>query len=384
MTAAVQVTALNQNYQQAGLRVYTDDANWASVHMISAGGQRQFEFIYEANNNPRNEAADHGPVLPENAPLAYFVRIHSDGTNLTAQYSFDGEDVDDRRPAGAAEHVHQPAHRAGRAERSGARASRWPTSTGSGSTPDTGAVAAAGRRRSTVTDDFDGTDVGSAWEVMRRDQALTVSRRRAAHPGAQGDVYQTTNTAKNLVVRAMPTGAWTATTKVAFKGSAQYHQAGIILRGDDDNLVKFGRIAPAAAARRSSSSSRRSTRSRATRRPTRRRTCRRASRTTTTCGWSPTGPTSPAPTRPTGRPGPGRPPGGDPGGREDRCVRVQQRRGDLARGGLRLVPPRDPGALRPARRVTTTSPATRWTRPVGTRSCATTRPPTRSAAASSR
>ena len=28
---------------------------------------------------------------PANAPLAYYVRIHSDGTNLTASYSFDGD-----------------------------------------------------------------------------------------------------------------------------------------------------------------------------------------------------------------------------------------------------------------------------------------------------
>ena len=48
-------------------------------------------------------------------------------------------------------------------------------------------------------------------------------------PAAQGDIYGDTNTAKNLVVRAAPTGAWTATTKVAFKGTDQYHQAGMIL-----------------------------------------------------------------------------------------------------------------------------------------------------------
>ncbi len=52
VTSKVRVSALNQNYQQAGLRVYSDDDNWASVHMISAGGARQFEFIYEAAGKP--------------------------------------------------------------------------------------------------------------------------------------------------------------------------------------------------------------------------------------------------------------------------------------------------------------------------------------------
>ena len=64
VTAKVRVAELNQNYQQAGLRVYSDDDNWASVHMISAGGARQFEFIYENAGNPRNEAADHAGLLP--------------------------------------------------------------------------------------------------------------------------------------------------------------------------------------------------------------------------------------------------------------------------------------------------------------------------------
>ena len=96
--------------------MYSDDDNWASVHMISAGGNRQFEFIYEAAGNPRNEAADHSDPLPANAPLAYFVRIHSDGTNLTAPYSFDGETFTTvGRPAPLSTFAN-PQHRAGRAQ----------------------------------------------------------------------------------------------------------------------------------------------------------------------------------------------------------------------------------------------------------------------------
>ena len=33
---------VTENYHQAGLRLYSDDENWASVHLISAGGNRQF------------------------------------------------------------------------------------------------------------------------------------------------------------------------------------------------------------------------------------------------------------------------------------------------------------------------------------------------------
>ena len=57
-TAKITAEQLTENYHQAGLRVYSDDDNWASVHMISAGGQRDIEFIYESAGQPRNEAAD--------------------------------------------------------------------------------------------------------------------------------------------------------------------------------------------------------------------------------------------------------------------------------------------------------------------------------------
>ena len=38
-----------------------------------------------------------------------------------------------------------------------------------------------------------------------------------------------------------------ATTKLNFEGTAQYQQAGIMVYGDDDNFVKFGRIAHSAS-----------------------------------------------------------------------------------------------------------------------------------------
>jgi PKD repeat protein/plastocyanin len=239
VTAAVEVEKLTQNYQQAGLRVYSDDNNWASVHMISAGGQRMFEFIYEANGNPRNEAADHSDPLPANAPLAYFVRIHSDGTNLTASYSLDGDTfMPVGRPAPLSTFTDPgigPVALSDSAPEKPMSYFDWIRFD-----PDTGSGSGGG---SSVVEEFNGTDVAAPWEVVRRDQALTVSGGALHIPAAQGDVYGSTNTAKNLVVRPAPTGAWTATTKMSFKGTTQYHQAGIILRGDDDNLVKFGRIA---------------------------------------------------------------------------------------------------------------------------------------------
>ncbi|HWK26457.1 MAG TPA: ThuA domain-containing protein [Solirubrobacter sp.] len=237
VTAKVQAEALDENYQQAGLRVYSDDDNWASVHMISAGGNRQFEFIYEAAGNPRNGAADNSGALPADAPLSYYVRIHSDGTNLTAAYSFDGDTFTPvGQPAPLSTFVNPqigPVALSDTAPSKPMAYFDWIRFD-----PDEGAATSA------ILDEFNGTDVATPpWEVVRRDQALTVSGGALHVPAQQGDVYGDVNTAKNLVLRAAPNGAWTATTKVGFEGNATYHQAGLIAYADDDNFVKLGRLA---------------------------------------------------------------------------------------------------------------------------------------------
>ena len=242
-TAKISVTALNENYQQAGLRVYTDDNNWASVHMISAGGNRDFEFIYEAAGNPRNEGADKLGGIPADSPLTYYVRIVSDGENLTAFYSYNGTTfLPVGRPA--------PLSTFGDAPKIGPAAlsdlapsvpmSRFDwirfDPDGSGGGGDEG-----------VVDEFDGTTLGPDWERIRGDQSAVVSGSTLQIPAQPGDIYQTRNDAKNLVVRTAPSGAWVATAKLNFEGTAQYHQAGIMVYNDDNNFTKFGRIAHSAA-----------------------------------------------------------------------------------------------------------------------------------------
>jgi PKD repeat protein/glucose/arabinose dehydrogenase len=92
-------------------------------------------------------------------------------------------------------------------------------------------------------DDFDGADLGAGWEVVRRDQGLVVSGGTLKIPTANGDVYGGDNNAKNIVLRTAPSGPWTITTKVKHAGNRQYHQAGLIVYGDDDNYTKFDRLA---------------------------------------------------------------------------------------------------------------------------------------------
>ncbi len=76
---------LTANYQQAGLILYGDDANWAKLDLLFADYKR-VEFIRQTASVPRNEAADSTPADTDTV----FLRLTSDGTNLTAAYSIDG------------------------------------------------------------------------------------------------------------------------------------------------------------------------------------------------------------------------------------------------------------------------------------------------------
>ena len=243
--ATAKITAeLTENYHQAGLRVYSDDDQWASVHMIHAGGQRDIEFIYETGGQPRNEAADKLGGIPEDSPTTYYVRVTSDGSELTASYSFDGSTfLPVGRPAPVSTFTDPqigPTALSDQAPTVPTAFFDWIRFT-----PDTtgGADAPAGEYR----DDFDGSDVGAGWEVVRRDQEMSVSGSALRIPAAQGDLYADNNTAKNLVVREAPAGEWVATSKLSFNGAEPYHQAGIIVYGDDQNYAKLGRIAHSGA-----------------------------------------------------------------------------------------------------------------------------------------
>ena len=87
--------------------------------MIYAGSGRDFEFITEVNGTPRNEAADKLGGIPADSPLDYYVRLISDGENLTAAYSYNGNTFTHRRPSGLAGDVRRPEDRPGGAVRRG-------------------------------------------------------------------------------------------------------------------------------------------------------------------------------------------------------------------------------------------------------------------------
>ncbi len=95
-------------------------------------------------------------------------------------------------------------------------------------------------------DDFNGTALDASWSVLRPDATdggVVVGNGVVTLPTGAGDIYQTTNTATNLVMRTAPSGSFTVTAKINHHGNERYQQAGIMIYGDDDNYVKLDRTA---------------------------------------------------------------------------------------------------------------------------------------------
>jgi cytochrome c len=247
VTAKITTDPLTENYHQAGLRVYSDDDNWASVHMIHAGGVRDFEFIYESNGNPRNEAADKLGGIPDQSPLTYWVRIVSDGQQLTAFYSFDGtEFLPVGRPASLATFTNPrigPAALSDQAPSFPVARFDWIRFN-----PDS----SSGGGGSGFSDAFDGSSLDKTrWDAIVRDvpSEYTVAGGQLTITTSPGDIYtgDTNPPPNNFILQdASHAGEdWTIETKLSGTINGGYGQGGLIAYQDGDNYVKLDPISDA-------------------------------------------------------------------------------------------------------------------------------------------
>ena len=249
VTAKITTDPLTENYHQAGLRVYSDDDNWASVHMISAGGTRDFEFIYESNGNPRNEAADKLGGIPDQSPLTYWVRIVSNGQQLTAFYSFDGQDfLPVGRPASLATFGNP---RIGPVALSD-QAPSFPVAHFDWIRFNPDSATGGGGSGSGFSDAFDGSSLDKTrWDAIVRDvpSEYTVASGQLTITTSPGDIYtgDTTPPPNNFILQdaSHADADWTIETKVSGTINGGYGQGGLIAYQDGDNYVKLDPISDA-------------------------------------------------------------------------------------------------------------------------------------------
>jgi cytochrome c len=222
------------DYQQAGLLVYGDDDNYAKLDLLH-GGSRRVEFIRETAASPRNESAD-STTAP--AGDTVYLRLNSDGTNLTASVSADGQTFGPVGRSAALAGIENPrigvfALNGGTTAPVVDAAFDWFQFA-----PDAPAEPVE------KSDEFTGDALDKCrWDaVVREDPAtyrVTDGALRIDVPN--GDIYTGNNTGPtNFILQNAPEGDWTLQTKV--DGSLlneQYQQAGLLVYADDDNYLKL-------------------------------------------------------------------------------------------------------------------------------------------------
>jgi len=97
-------------------------------------------------------------------------------------------------------------------------------------------------------DEFDGSALDKCrWDAVVREDATAyqVAGGQLTIDVPNGDIYTGNNTGPtNFILQGAPAGDWTLETKVdGSQLSEQYQQGGLIVYGDDDNYVKFDFIA---------------------------------------------------------------------------------------------------------------------------------------------
>ncbi len=216
------------NFQNAGLVIYTDDANWIKSGMVYANG-RAFEAFKELNNTPSGLGS---ATVDASFPNTFYVRFTSDGTAVRAQRSADGVTWTNTGNATNLDGLNNP------------KIGMYAT-----------ASTAAGTQANTArfdyftldapqepSDEFEGTSLNLCrWSqnVRHEPGGYTVGGGNLTLPAAHGDFFAgAPNNNPNILLQPAPAGPWTMTTRLTFDPNENYEQAGLLVYGDDANYVK--------------------------------------------------------------------------------------------------------------------------------------------------
>ena len=234
-----------KGYQQAGLIVYGDDNNYLKLvysgRSTAAAGSKAANVIQFAKEVNATASETNSANLGADFPDTVWLRMTStNGSSVTASYSTDGDTWLPINAANAARDltgITAPkvgllalgATAAGAADNLVAEFDHFKL------TPDDTAVPC---NNGCFVEEFDGSALSSDWGTVRPSGNLTVSGGSVKIPMEATDLYQTTNTARDLVLTDLPEGPFVATTKVTAPINRQYQSAGLLVYGDDDNYLK--------------------------------------------------------------------------------------------------------------------------------------------------
>ncbi|MFZ0215950.1 MAG: family 43 glycosylhydrolase, partial [Candidatus Dormiibacterota bacterium] len=89
------------------------------------------------------------------------------------------------------------------------------------------------------SDEFAGP-LGSQWSWVRENPSLTSLAGGKLTIQTNGDLYQGSNNAQDLLLETPPTGSYVIQTEMQFDPNQNYEQAGILVYSDDDHYLKIG------------------------------------------------------------------------------------------------------------------------------------------------
>jgi cytochrome c len=231
-------------YQQAGLVIYGDDDNYAKMVFqgrntnVDDANARIFQFIREENGAPNEVAASNTASLGADYPDTVWVRFTSDGSDLQASYSSDGETFTDMPQTKSLAGIEDP--HIGLISLSGTVQSPlidakfdWFQITPDDTVGDVD-----------PNDEFNGPTLDECrWNAIVRPNpaGYRIADGHLEIDTSFGDIWEGANSdPENFILQDAPDGDWTIETKV--DGSAldeQYQQGGLMVYVDDGNYVKF-------------------------------------------------------------------------------------------------------------------------------------------------
>ncbi|WP_152189228.1 ThuA domain-containing protein [Georgenia satyanarayanai] len=238
--------AHERHWQYSGLMLHSGDDDYTKLTFTRhQDGSRFLEYWTESGGS-RTQHADN-VTLPDDAPASVHLRLSSDGEDVTAAYSLDGEEFTTLDGSATLD----------------------PEATvgvvAAGDTGAGGGVAVVDHVRVTPdreddggerepSDEFEGDALdGCRWDATVRYNAenVSVADGELHIVTAPGDINNDNpDSPENFILQSAPEGDWTVETRFHAPLHHQWQYAGLLAYGDDDEYVKLdvvARNAPGAA-----------------------------------------------------------------------------------------------------------------------------------------